>query len=138
MAVTERVTEAVPLGEHPTDGRTAAKAVFGPGMGTSNIFDAAAGRRFHGRDQAFAVRPERMLVHWRADGTSTADPPGGPLLSGTVTALAYVGRATRVRVQPEDGPAVVVLADPPAGTELLGSTVDVTWPESAVAWLPGG
>ena len=49
-----------------------------------------------------------------------------------------MGHATQVRVQPEDGPAVVVLADLPAETELLGSTVDVTWPESAVAWLPGG
>ncbi|WP_345150904.1 TOBE domain-containing protein [Arthrobacter ginkgonis] len=113
------------------------KAGFGCGTGTSNIFDAAAGRRFHGREQAFAVHPERMLVHWRTAGTA-ASPPGGPILSGTVTALAYVGRATQVRVQPEDGPAVVVLADLPAETELLGSTVDVTWPESAVAWLPGG
>jgi putative spermidine/putrescine transport system ATP-binding protein len=116
--------------------REPGKARFGRNKGTSNIF-AAAGRRFHGREQAFAVHPERMQVHWRTAGISAASPPDGPILSGTVTALAYVGRATQVRVQPEDGPAVVVLADLPAETELLGSTVDVTWPESAVAWLPG-
>lgn len=72
------------------------------------------------------------------DGRTAGNPVPDLRLCGPDIALAYVGHATQVRVQPEDGPAVVVLADLPAETELLGSTVDVTWPESAVAWLPGG
>jgi putative spermidine/putrescine transport system ATP-binding protein len=131
------------VGDPPTEGRTAgnpgpALRRRGRDVGAPNVFDAAAGRRFHGREQAFTVRPERMLVRWGTADTSAAPPAGVPALTGTVIALAYVGRRAQVRVQPEDGPAVVALADLPAQAELLGSTVDVTWPESAVAWLPGG
>ena len=60
---------------------------------------------------------------------------------GTVTVLVYVGHATQVRVQLDDGPAVVVLAPetlPGGDAELLDRRVTVSWDDDAAVWLPPG
>ena len=59
--------------------------------------------------------------------------------TGTVTSLVYVGHATQVRVQLDDGPAVVVLVPetlPGGDAELLDRRVTVSWDDDDAVWLP--
>ena len=107
-------------------------------VGTSNIFDAAQAEELYGRAEQVCIRPERLRLSWM-----TAPEPRAGVTSrpGTVTALVYVGHATQVRVQLDDGPAVVVLAPetlPGGDAELLDRRVTVSWDDAAAVWLPPG
>jgi putative spermidine/putrescine transport system ATP-binding protein len=107
-------------------------------VGTSNIFDAAQARELYGRAEQVCIRPERLRLSWAAAPEPRAGVTSRP---GTVTALVYVGHATQVRVQLDDGPAVVVLAPealPGGDAELLDRRVTVSWDDDAAVWLPPG
>lgn len=107
-------------------------------VGTSNIFDAAHAQKLYGRAEQVCIRPERLRLSWAA----APEPRNGVTsLPGTVTNLVYVGHATQVRVQLDDGPAVVVLAPetlPGGDAELLDRRVTVSWDDDAAVWLPAG
>ena len=106
--------------------------------GTSNIFDAAHAQKLYGRAEQVCIRPERLRLSW----TAAPEPRDGVTSRpGTVTSLVYVGHATQVRVQLDDGPAVVVLAPetlPGGDAELLDRRVTVSWDDDAAVWLPSG
>ena len=106
--------------EHPA---TAFVAGF---VGAANVIDAAAAERLIGRRQPFALRPERIEVE-----------PASPLdftATGTVADCRYHGAATRIDVQLDDGPRLIVdrtnagLAVRPA----IGSILRLGWPASAI------
>ncbi len=75
-------------------------------VGTSNIFDAALAQKLYGRAEQVCIRPERLRLSWTGRRNRA---PAVTSLPGTVSSLVYVGHATQVRVQLDDGPAVVVL-----------------------------
>ncbi|MGO4119556.1 ABC transporter ATP-binding protein [Arthrobacter sp. YAF16] len=105
-------------------------------VGTSNIFDAAHARQLYGRPEPVCVRPERLRLSWSGAPETGVGVTARP---GTVTSLVYVGHATQVRVQLDDGPVVVVLEPdslPGSDVELLGRRVSVSWDDDAVVWLP--
>ncbi|HET9349176.1 MAG TPA: ABC transporter ATP-binding protein, partial [Arthrobacter sp.] len=107
-------------------------------VGTSNIFDAAQAQKLYGRAEQVCIRPERLRLSWTAAPEPRTGVTSRP---GTVTALVYVGHATQVRVQLDDGPAVVVLAPetlPGGDAELLDRRVTVSWDDDAAVWLPSG
>jgi putative spermidine/putrescine transport system ATP-binding protein len=132
----EQIGTAHDIYERPT-GRFVANFV-----GTSNIFGPETGSRLYGRNESFAVRPERLSLAWdeaaTSDGGSSARSDSA-FLPGLVTSLVYVGHATQVHVQLEGGPAVVALVhsgldgDPDA---LVGRRVQVGWNTHDIVWLP--
>ena len=105
-------------------------------VGTSNIFDAALARKLYGQAEQVCLRPERLRLSWTATPEAR---PGVTSLPGTVLSLVYVGHATQVRVQLDDGPAVVVLTPgtlPGGDSELLDRRVTVSWDDDDAVWLP--
>jgi putative spermidine/putrescine transport system ATP-binding protein len=105
-------------------------------VGTSNIFDAAQAQRLYGRAEPVCLRPERLRVDWTATPERRA---GVTSQAGTVASLVYVGHATQVRVQLDDGPLAVALVPeelPGADAQLLGRHVTVSWDDAAAVWLP--
>ena len=106
--------------EHPT---TAFVAGF---VGAANVIDAAAAERLTGRREAFALRPERIEVE-----------PASPLdftATGTVADCRYHGAATRIDVQLDDGPRLIVdrTNAGPAARPAIGSALRLGWPASAI------
>jgi putative spermidine/putrescine transport system ATP-binding protein len=111
-------------------------------VGTSNVFGAPAGNAIYGRDESFAIRPEKMRVLWDAGASvegGEGPEAGRTSMPGTVSSIVYVGHATQVHVALEAGIDVVVLAsESPPGSEdeLQGRRVAVGWADDDAVWLP--
>ncbi len=111
--------------EHPA---TAFVAGF---VGAANVIDAAAAERLIGRQEAFALRPERIEVE-----------PASPLdfaATGTVADCRYHGAATRIDVQLDAGPRLIVdrINAGPAVRPAIGTALRLGWPASAIQPLRG-
>ena len=102
-------------------------------VGTSNIFDAAHAQKLYGRAEQVCIRPERLRLSWGPPGTARRR----HIPARNRHLLVYVGHATQVRVQLDDGPAVVVLAPetlPGGDADLLDRRVTVSWDDDAAVW----
>jgi putative spermidine/putrescine transport system ATP-binding protein len=106
-------------------------------VGTSNIFDDDQAQGVYGRAEPLCIRPERLHVAWTGEPERRSGTTSRP---GTVTSFVYVGHATQVRVQLDDGgPAVVALVPeklPGSDAQLVNRPVTVSWDDDAVVWLP--
>jgi putative spermidine/putrescine transport system ATP-binding protein len=114
--------------EHPA---TAFVAGF---VGASNIVDAAAAERLVGRREAFALRPERILILEPADGDGAAEHS----VQGSIAAVQYHGASTRIDVALDGGG--VLIAERPNGLAAgvrpgIGARVRLGWPASAMQRL---
>ena len=106
--------------EHPA---TAFVAGF---VGAANVIDAAAAERLIGRREPFALRPERIEVE-----------PASPLdftAIGIVADCRYHGAATRIDVQLDAGPRLIVdrTNTGPAVRPAIGTPLRLGWPASAI------
>ena len=119
----EQIGTAEQVYEHP-----ATKFVAGF-VGSSNILDAATARRLFGREQAFALRPERI----RLDGM------GEVAAEGTVVASQYHGASSRIEVALDGGPVLAVdrTNDGTAARPAAGERVRLAWPAAAMQPLRG-
>lgn len=74
-------------------------------VGTSNIFEAEASTALLGVNGVTSIRPEKISL-----GASGAAVPAGTIaLPGTIAEVIYVGTATRLLVELEDGRRISVL-----------------------------
>jgi putative spermidine/putrescine transport system ATP-binding protein len=74
-------------------------------VGTSNLLEGEAAEALVGEPGVFTVRPEKIHL-----GDLDADVPGGHCTAvGTVRDVAYVGPVTRLTVELDAGPTLVVL-----------------------------
>ncbi|MGD9508022.1 MAG: ABC transporter ATP-binding protein [Geminicoccaceae bacterium] len=119
----EQIGTAEQVYEHPA---TEFVAGF---VGSSNILDAATARRLFGRDQAFALRPERI----RLDGV------GEVAIEGTVVASQYHGASSRIEVALDGGPVLAVdrTNDGTAARPAAGDRVRLAWSATAMQPLRG-
>ncbi len=102
-------------------------------VGTSNIFDDSTSRALLGRGGTHAVRPEKLTVVAETAALSTDHSARGVLVE-----TIYLGSATRVIVDLDDGPRVSVLEQNDAEREhddVRGSRVVVGWRERDVVPL---
>jgi putative spermidine/putrescine transport system ATP-binding protein len=91
-------------------------------VGTSNLLQGEAAEALVGEAGVFTVRPEKIHV-----GDLDADVPDGHCTAiGTVRDVAYVGPVTRLTVELDAGPTLVVLQQ------------NLTVTSSEVAALSGG
>src|SRR3954470_1985484 len=114
----EQIGTAEEVYEHPA---TAFVAGF---VGSSNIVDAATARRLFARDGAFALRPERIVVEL----------PGEVMVEGTVVVTQYHGASTRLEVQLDGGPVLMVdrTNDGSGRRPSSGERVRLAWQASAM------
>jgi putative spermidine/putrescine transport system ATP-binding protein len=97
-------------------------------VGTSNLLDGAAARELVGEAATFTVRPEK--IHVLDEGA--AAPAGRCRAAGVVRDVAYAGPVTRLTVQLDAGPELVVLQQNLATTSaevaaLTGTRVQLVW-----------
>ena len=102
-------------------------------VGTSNIFDDTASQALLGRGGTHAVRPEKLTVVAESATLSTEFSARGVLVE-----TIYLGSATRVIVDLDNGPRVTVLEQNDAEREhddVRGSRVAVGWRERDIVTL---
>lgn len=102
-------------------------------VGTSNIFDDATSQALLGRGGTHAVRPEKLTVV-----AESASLPTEHSARGVLVDTIYLGSATRVIVDLDNGPRVTVLEQNDAEREhddVRGSRVAVGWRERDIVAL---
>src|SRR5262245_8344018 len=97
-------------------------------VGTSNLLEGEAARKLVGQGGQFTVRPEKI----HGTGPGAPPPPGHSSADGTVRDVAYVGPVTRLTVQLDAGPDLVVLQQNLASSSsqvqaLAGTRVRLVW-----------
>lgn len=116
----EQVGTPQEIYEHP------ASAFVAGFVGSANLIDAATAERLLGARQAFALRPERIVLGGTPDLT----------LEGTVVEAQYHGASTRLDVALDAGPVLVVeRANGGGASPARGARVRVGWPRAAMQLL---
>ena len=97
-------------------------------VGTSNLLEGAAAETLIGEAGVFTVRPEKIHV----GAPDAAVPAGHRSAVGTVSDVAYVGPVTRLTVELDAGPTLVVLQQNLSVTSsevaaLAGTRVRLLW-----------
>jgi putative spermidine/putrescine transport system ATP-binding protein len=102
-------------------------------VGTANVLAGEAARRIAGREQPFALRPERIRIA-RPDETFG---DGWLSAQGRIAEVQYHGASSRIEV--EVGEGVAISAQVPEVTahepREIGQPVQVAWPREAMVWL---
>jgi len=103
-------------------------------VGTSNVISGDTARTLVGKDGAYVVRPERIVV----SSSAPAGAGSGASTPATVRDVQYLGADVRVHTVLPDGTRVIA-AVPAASVEDVsaGREVWLTWPASAAFALAG-
>ena len=99
-------------------------------VGTANIVRAEVARRWTGRDQPVAIRPE----HVRLGAPSAASEIGA---SGTLVDVQFHGATSRLTLEADVGTLTVSVASRAEGgaAALVGDAIEVSWPRAAMIEL---
>jgi putative spermidine/putrescine transport system ATP-binding protein len=94
-------------------------------VGVSNVFGAVAARQLFGREQAVALRPERMQLF----APNQAVPEGMACARGQLTQVTYLGASTKYEVDLAGQRVLVVEQNRSSAAALFGagSEVQIAW-----------
>ncbi len=102
------------------------RTVFVAGfVGTANILEGAAAKRYTGGERTVAIRPEKMRLGAASEGQLGA--------RGKLAEIQFHGASSRLMVEVEGAQLTVSVGD--AGGLALGSEVELAWPRDAMVEL---
>jgi putative spermidine/putrescine transport system ATP-binding protein len=117
----EQIGPPAEIYEHPS---TAFVADF---VGVSNVCSGELARRLTGSTQAFAIRPEKIVVI----GVTEQGPEDWLCVTGRIRAVTYHGATTRYAVTLDDGGELVVMqqnAGDSGRFASIGAPIRLAWP----------
>jgi putative spermidine/putrescine transport system ATP-binding protein len=126
----EQIGTPAQIYEHPA---TAFVAGF---VGVSNLCEGELARRLTGSEQAFAIRPEKILLLAPAQSAPSAH----VAVQGRISGVTYLGATTRYAVELQGGGELVVVRQNAAVSKqhAVGEAVVLAWPrELAQPLRPG-